>query len=53
MDYSTPVTKRLVKMLLQDTGKLMSLSKKGKHVGAFTCIYKGVEDLENYKMYNI
>lgn len=41
MDYSTPVTKRLVKMVLQDTGKLMNTTKKGKNVGGFTCIYNG------------
>jgi hypothetical protein len=41
MDYSTPVTKKLVKMVLQDTAKLLTTSKKGKSVGSFTCIYKG------------
>jgi hypothetical protein len=48
MDYSTPVTKKLVKVLLQDTGKLMSTSKKGKAVGGYSLIYKGAEDSGNY-----
>lgn len=53
MDYSTPVTKKLVKMVLQDTAKLLTTSKKGKNVGSFTCIYKGDEDLPNYPLYNL
>jgi len=53
MDYSTPVTKKLVKMLLQDTGKLMSTNKKGKNVGGYSLIYKGGEDLAHYDAYNI
>ena len=48
MDYSTPVTKKLVKVSLQDTGKLMSTSKKGKTVGGYSLIYKGPEDSGNY-----
>lgn len=53
MDYSTPVTKKLVKVLLQDTGKLMSVAKKGKTVGGYSLIYKGAEDLTQYDAYNI
>jgi len=53
MDYSTPVTKKLVKMVLQDTGKILSGGKKGKNVGNFTCIYKNSEDLANFNLYNI
>jgi hypothetical protein len=53
MDYSTPVTKKLVRMLLQDTGRLMSTNKKGKNVGGYSLIYKGAEDLVNYNAYNI
>ncbi len=44
MDYSTPVTKRLVKMVLEDTAKVMvdSQKKKAKSgTGLFKCIYKG------------
>jgi D-alanine-D-alanine ligase-like ATP-grasp enzyme len=44
MDYSTPVTKRLVKMVMEDTVKVMvdSNKKKAKHgTGLFKCIYKG------------
>jgi len=48
MDYSTPVTKKLVKTLLQDTGKLMTTGKKGKTVGGYSLIYKGAEDLAQY-----
>jgi len=28
MEYSTPITKKLVKMVLQDTGKLIASTKK-------------------------
>lgn len=43
MDYSTPVTKRLVKMVLEDTVKVMvdSPKKRAKNgTGLFRCIYK-------------
>jgi hypothetical protein len=53
MDYSTPVTKKLVKLVLNDTGKIMSSNKKGKSVGLFNCIYSGNEDLEKFNLYNI
>lgn len=53
MSYSTPVTKKLVKMVLQDTGKLLSSNKKGNNVGGFTCIYRGNEDLTEYDAFNI
>jgi tubulin monoglycylase TTLL3/8 len=53
MDYSTPVTKKLVKMVLQDTAKLLSSPKKGNQVGGFTCIYRGNDDLPRYNLYNI
>ena len=52
MDYSTPVTKRLVKMVLQDTGKVIGQAKKGRDTGAFKCIYRGNEDLPQYNLYN-
>jgi hypothetical protein len=42
MDYSTPVTKRLVKMVMEDTVKVMvdSNKKKAKHgTGLFKCSY--------------
>jgi len=40
MDYSTPVTKKLVKMVLQDTAKVLNISKKQKQAGLFSCIYQ-------------
>lgn len=41
MDSSTPVTKKLVKMLLHDTGLLIANSSKNKkNIGNFTCIYE-------------
>ncbi len=55
MDHSTPVTKKLVKMVQKDTANLISspLRKKQKNSGNFTCIYRGDEDLPKYKLYNI
>lgn len=53
MSYSTPVTRKLVKMVLQDTGKILSATKKGNNVGGFTCIYHGNEDLSKYDAFNI
>lgn len=53
MDYSTPVTKKLVKMVLNDTGKILNSNKKGKTAGLFSCIYNGNEDLEKFSIYNI
>jgi tubulin monoglycylase TTLL3/8 len=45
MDYSTPVTRRLVKMVLEDTVKvIVDLKKKKskkKTAGLFKCIYDG------------
>jgi tubulin monoglycylase TTLL3/8 len=42
MDYSTPVTKKLVKMVQKDMGNLISSSqkKKDKNSGLFSCIYR-------------
>ncbi len=40
MESSTPVTKKLVKMLLHDTGLLISSTKNKKNVGNYTCIYE-------------
>lgn len=48
MEYSTPVTKQLVKMVLQDTARLVSSPKKGRQVGNFTCLYKSADDLAHY-----
>ncbi len=43
MDYSTPVTRRLVKMVMEDTVKVIVdlRKKKGKKktAGLFKCIY--------------
>lgn len=43
MDYSTPVTRRLVKMVLEDTVKVMvdERKKKTKKRGLFKLIYDG------------
>lgn len=43
MDYATPVTRRLVKLVLEDTIKVMidSYSKKAKKKGLFKLIYDG------------
>jgi tubulin monoglycylase TTLL3/8 len=43
MDYSTPVTRRLVKMVLEDTVKVMvdERKKKAKKRGLFKLIYDG------------
>ena len=35
MDYSTPVTKKLVKLVLADTAKVIASNKKGRDTGAF------------------
>ena len=41
METSTPVTKKLVKMVLHDTGKVIASGKKHNEVGGFKCIYRG------------
>ncbi len=45
MDYSTPVTARLVKMVLEDTAKVVIDMKKKKTkkktAGLFKCVYNG------------
>ncbi len=48
MDSSTPVTKKLVKMLLHDTGLLISCTKSKKNIGNYTCIYEQDADLANF-----
>ena len=54
MDYSTPVTCRLVKMVLEDTVKVMvdERKKKTKKRGLFKLIYDGESPYEfkHYKM---
>jgi len=42
MDYSTPVTRKLVKMVQRDLGNILTSvpKKKEKNAGLFTCIYK-------------
>lgn len=52
MDSSTPVTKKLVKMLLHDTGLLISATKEKKKVGNFTCIYEQDGDLCKFDHYS-
>ena len=51
MDSSTPVTKKLVKMLLHDTGLLISSAKPKKNIGNYTCIYEQDTDLANFTQY--
>ena len=45
MDYSTPVTARLVKMVMEDTVKVVVDMKKKKskqkNAGLFKCVYTG------------
>lgn len=53
MDYSTPITKKLVKMVLQDTAKVIGSNKKNKNTGLFNCIYKGNEDLDKFSLYKL
>ncbi len=53
MDYSTPVTKKLVKLVLQDTAKIITSPKKQNSSNLFTCIYEGNEDLEKFNIYKI
>jgi tubulin monoglycylase TTLL3/8 len=56
MDYSTPVTERLVKMVLEDVAKVVVDMKKKKTkkktAGLFKCIYNG-EDPFICKHFNI
>lgn len=52
MDYSTSVTKKLVKMVLTDTAKVLSMNRKNSDTGGFECIYEGNKDLSKYNMYN-
>jgi protein tyrosine phosphatase len=47
MDYSTPITRKLVKMVMEDIAKIIVdlRKKKNKHVktaGEFKCIYSGI-----------
>lgn len=51
MEYSTPVTKKLVKKVLNDTAKVISSNKKTRNTGNFTCIYEGNSDLPKYDCY--
>jgi len=53
MDYSTPVTERLVKLVMEDTAKVVvdyGMSKKKKKseidTGGFTCIHKSKKTIE-------
>jgi hypothetical protein len=53
MEYSTSITKRMVKSMLYDAGKLIGGGKKGDRVGGFSCIYRGNEDLTNFDIFNL
>ena len=48
MEYSTPVTKKMVKQVLQDTAKVIGSNKKNRNTGLYTCIYRGNDDLQKY-----
>lgn len=52
MDYSTAITKRLVKCVMQDTAKVIADTRKGRDTGMFKCIYRGEEptEFEHYKI---
>jgi tubulin monoglycylase TTLL3/8 len=52
MDYSTHITKRLVKSVMQDTVKVIADSRKNRDTGMFRCIYRG-EDTQNFETYKI
>lgn len=56
MDYSTPVTRRLVKMVLEDTVKvivdLRKKKSKKKTAGLFKCIYDAEAGYE-FKRYRM
>ena len=51
MEYSTPVTKKLVKSVLQDTAKIITSTKKNRDTGSFECIYRGDDDLNKFDIY--
>jgi hypothetical protein len=52
MDYSTHITKRLVKCVLEDTVKVIADNRKNRDTGMFKCIYKG-EDASKFSSYKI
>lgn len=54
MDYSTEVTRKLVKMVLEDTVKVMidPYKKKNKKKGLFRLIYDG-ESAYEFKRYRM
>ena len=52
MDYSTPVTARLVKMVMQDTVKVVIDKKKKKKAGLYKCVYTGEQNFVS-KYYNV
>jgi tubulin monoglycylase TTLL3/8 len=43
MDYSTQITKRLVKSVMQDTVKVIADNHRNRDTGMFKCIYRGEE----------
>jgi tubulin monoglycylase TTLL3/8 len=43
MDYSTQITKRLVKSVMQDTVKVIADNNRNRDTGMFKCIYRGEE----------
>jgi hypothetical protein len=40
-------------MVLQDTAKIISSTKKVNEVGGFKCIYKGEEDIKKFDKYKL
>lgn len=56
MDYSTPITRKLVKMVMEDIVKIIvdlrKKKNKTKNAGEFKLIYSGVDSFKN-KYYQI
>lgn len=55
MDYSTPITRKLVKMVMEDITKIIVdlKKKKAKTAGEFKLIYSGGTDMFKNKFYKI
>ena len=51
MEHSTSITKRMVKRVQNDVGKVITSNKRNRDTGGFKCIYEGNSDLEKYNMY--
>ena len=51
MEHSTPITKKMVKIVLNDIAKVIGSNKKNRDTGLWKCIYQGNNDLEKYNLY--